>query len=130
VHTRTAHAAGISAGIFGTALLAMLLGPAPAFADEVPGGAANFAQAGARVYPLDAVGIGCRLFGRCGGAADELDRRGVPEYLSLHAGEGVGAACRAGALVQVRGFFTGGDELSNGWAHAGDVTLRRPLDEC
>lgn len=96
---------------------------------DIPGGVANFPQQGARVYPINAVGLGCRLFGSCDGEAAALDDHATPQYLSLRAGEGVGASCTAGGLVQVRGFF-GGSELANGWAYASDLALRRPLDEC
>jgi len=125
VHT---HVARLLGGALFAALLAMLLGPTPAFADEVPGGVANFPQAGARVYPIDAVSLGCRLFGSCAGVATGIDDRAVPQYLSLHAGEGVGAECTLPGLVRVRYFADA--ELTDGWAFASDVRLRHPLDEC
>jgi hypothetical protein len=110
------------------ATLAAGLGVGDALAD-VPGGVANFPQQGSRVYPIDAVGLGCRLAGYCDGAAAALDDHATPQYLSLRAGEGVGASCTAGGLVRVRGFF-GGSELADGWAYSSDLALRRPLDEC
>lgn len=107
----------------------MLLGPAPAFAD-VPGGEANFPRQGARVYPLGDVGFGCRLLGRCDGVAAALDDHAVPQYLSLRAGEGVGAVCTLPGLVRVRGFFNGPERVVDGWAYPADLSLRRQPDEC
>lgn len=113
-----------------SALVALLLGPVPAFADEpVPAGNAAFTGPGAPVYPFDAVGLGCRWLGRCTDSAAALDEVGIPRYLSRRDGEAVVATCAVSGLARVRGFFNGA-ELADGWARVGDLRVRGPLDDC
>lgn len=118
-------------GLLAVALSALLLGPAPAYAaDAAPAPTARFDSPGRPVYPLDALGLGCRLLGRCGGAAAALDERGIPTYLSLRRGEAVTPICRGGDVVRVAGFFDGPDGMVEGWVLTGDVDVTGPLDDC
>lgn len=113
------------------ALAALLLGPAPAYAeDNVPAGNATFERAGSPVYPTYAVGLGCRLFGSCAGAADQLTDRATPRYLSTRPGEVVAAECTTAGVVRVRGFFAGGDDTVSGWALSRDLTARGAVPSC
>ena len=116
-------------GILIAAAFAMLLGPAPAFAAE-PGDPANFMRQGSRVYEVSDVSLGCRLIGRCDGAAAALDAQAVPQYLSLRPGEGVGALCSVPGLVRVRGYFDGPEREVEGWAYPSDLALRRQPQPC
>jgi hypothetical protein len=93
-------------------------------AHAAPAGNAAFTRAGAAVYPEDAVGIGCRTFGLCGGAAAELAATATPRYLSTRADEPVLVTCRAADLAKVVGFFGRGEELVTGWANADSLRIR------
>lgn len=119
-----------SAAVIVAALLAMLLGPAPAYAQDSSAGFANFLRQGSRVYEVDDVGRSCRWFGNCDGAASALNRDATPQYLSLRPGEGVGVSCTLPGLVKVHGFFNGSEEQVDGWAYPADLRLRGALPEC
>ena len=92
---------------------------------------AAFVQAGVQVYPLDAVGHGCRVLGVCDGAAAALADTGIPRYLSTRAGEAVVVECRSDDVARVRGFFDAGQDTVAGWANASRLQMRgAPVGAC
>ena len=101
-----------------------LVGTGTAEAAPAPTGNAAFTRAGVAVYADDAVGVGCRTFGFCDGAATALADTATPRYLSTRPDEAVLVTCRAGDVARVVGFFGRGEDLITGWANAGGLRMR------
>jgi hypothetical protein len=114
-------------------VLAALLGlVGTGTAAAAPAANAAFARAGVQVYPVGAVGAGCRTFGFCDGVAADLADTATPQYLSSRPGEAVLVMCRSADLAQVLGFFGRGDDVVSGWTNASALRMRTddPLPAC
>jgi hypothetical protein len=108
------------------------VGTGSAEAAPAPAGNAAFAGAGVQVFPEDAVGTGCGVFGFCDGVTGELARSTQPQYESTREGEAVLVTCRSADLARVVGFFAGGDDVVTGWANASGLQMRSddPVPAC
>jgi hypothetical protein len=78
---------GLTARVVVLAFALGLIGTGTAEAAPAPTGNAVFIRPGAAVYAEDAVGVGCRTFGFCDGAAAELAATATPRYLSTRPDE-------------------------------------------